>query len=144
MSVTSIDHLVGSYHEGQRHVEANRPGGFDVDNELDLHSLLKWEVGRFGALEDLSSVESKLTLRFGELPVRKLAHHEIGRDARLAGATPLLAHSSRNSRAHCGSIHRDFRPLSPPQITQSGRADAFAQCQRTDGGLSPTLPDRQF
>ena len=97
----------------------NRPGGFDVDNELDLHSLLKWEVGRFGALEDLSSVESKLTLRFGELPVRKLAHHEIGRDARLAGATPLLAHSSRNSRAHCGSIHRDFRPLSPPQITQS-------------------------
>ncbi len=87
----------------------NRPGGFDVDNELDLHSLLKWEVGRFGALEDLSSVESKLTLRFGELPVRKLAHHEIGRDARLAGATPLLAHSSRNSRAHCGSIHRSSK-----------------------------------
>src|SRR5260370_16957877 len=91
MSVTSIDHLVGSYHEGQRHVEANRPGGFDVDNELDLHSLLKWEVGRFGALEDLSSVESKLTL----LCVPKTSSVLIARPNRL-------------------NVSGDDRPLLPP------------------------------
>src|SRR5438309_6314353 len=49
----SFDHLVSAYHEGQRHVDAERLGGFEVDDQFKPAGLLDGELGRLGALQDL-------------------------------------------------------------------------------------------
>jgi len=48
-----FDHFVRADHEGQRHVDAERFGGFEVDDQLESRRLLDGEIGGFGALEDL-------------------------------------------------------------------------------------------
>ena len=51
-----FDHFVGADHEGQRHVDAERLGGFEVDDQLESGGLLDGEVGGLGTLQDLVHV----------------------------------------------------------------------------------------
>jgi hypothetical protein len=45
--VTSFDHLVGLREQRRRHVEAEGPGGFEIDHELVFRRLLEWQFTGF-------------------------------------------------------------------------------------------------
>src|SRR5215831_8212790 len=52
----SLDHLVGAGEHGWRNVEAERPGGLEVDHKLVLGGRLNRQVGGLLALEDAIDV----------------------------------------------------------------------------------------
>jgi hypothetical protein len=55
---TLFDHLVGAGEQRQRHGEAERPGGLEVDDQLDLGGLLNRQVGGLLALENPAGIEA--------------------------------------------------------------------------------------
>ena len=54
----SLDHLVGACEQRRRHVEAKRPGGLEIDYQLDFGGLLHRKIGWFFALEDAAGVDA--------------------------------------------------------------------------------------
>ena len=70
----SVDDLVCSQQHRWRDGEAERLRGPDVYDELELGRLLDWEVGRFGALEDLVGVA-------GGAAIGVRIAHTLGHDA---------------------------------------------------------------
>src|SRR6516164_1876911 len=53
---SSLDHLVGARDERWRHVKAERPGGFEIDDQLIFGRRLHRQVGGLLALEDAIDV----------------------------------------------------------------------------------------
>src|SRR5262245_7633801 len=51
-----FDHVVGALPQEQRHVEAERLGGFQIDHQLELVRSLDGELARFCALEDAVTI----------------------------------------------------------------------------------------
>src|SRR5215475_8185982 len=51
-----FDQLVGGGEEGPWHVEAERPGGLHIDDQLVLGRCLNWKVGWVLAFEDAVNV----------------------------------------------------------------------------------------
>jgi len=45
-SCVLFDHLVDARKQRRRHSDAERPRGFEVDQEVELGRLLDWHVGR--------------------------------------------------------------------------------------------------
>src|SRR6516225_8637972 len=54
-----LDHLVGTLLEKERHVEAERPGGLEVDHQLELDRGLDGKIARLRALEDAIGVDRR-------------------------------------------------------------------------------------
>jgi hypothetical protein len=54
-----FDHLVGAGDERRRHVEAERLGGLEIDDELEVGRRLNGQVGGFVALEDTIGIRRR-------------------------------------------------------------------------------------
>src|SRR5215470_14194839 len=52
----SFDHLICSTQQRLRHGQAERPGGLEVDDQVELRRLFHGQVTGLGALEDLVDV----------------------------------------------------------------------------------------
>src|SRR5437764_11667310 len=63
-----LDHFVGTAEQRQREREAERLGGLEIDEQLDLRGLLHRQVRRLLALEYPASLDAALTV-----PVRNAA-----------------------------------------------------------------------
>jgi hypothetical protein len=66
--VTSLDHLVGTGKQSRGDFEAERLGGRQIDNEVELGRLLDWNVGRLcprRILSTKSAARRNWLARFG-------------------------------------------------------------------------------
>src|SRR5262245_66277616 len=52
----SFDQLVCSRNQVRRHLEGQRLGGFEIEDQLELHRLLHWQIGRLGVFENTIDV----------------------------------------------------------------------------------------
>src|SRR5262249_5057765 len=59
---TSFDHLVSARGQRLPHAETERPGGLEIDRQLELGWRLHWEVGRLLALEDAVDVNRRASM----------------------------------------------------------------------------------
>jgi hypothetical protein len=50
-----LDHVIRPLQERRRDREVEGLGGPGVDHEVELRGLLDWQVGRLGAIQDLST-----------------------------------------------------------------------------------------
>ena len=58
----SFDHLVGAGEQRRRHGKPERPGGLEVNDQLELGGLHDRQVSGLLALENASRVETHLTI----------------------------------------------------------------------------------
>ena len=58
----SLDHLVGAAGKRERHRDAERPGGFHIDDQLESRRLLDRQIGRLFALENSACVDAERTV----------------------------------------------------------------------------------
>ena len=68
-----FNHLVDTHEHRHRHVKSQRFRGPQVDDELDLHRLLHWEIGRLLALENAAGVvadEARRVPETGSVAIR--------------------------------------------------------------------------
>ena len=72
-----FDHLIGAGEQCWGNVKADCLGGFQVNDEIELGSLLDREVARFFALEDAAGIDAGLAIRIEE--ARPVAHQPAGR-----------------------------------------------------------------
>jgi hypothetical protein len=57
----SLDHLVGATEQRQRHGEAERFRGLEIDDQLDFRGPLDRQIGRLLALEKLTSYSPSIS-----------------------------------------------------------------------------------
>jgi len=73
---TSFDHLVGASGQGQRDSDAERPGGLEVDDQLDFRGLHDREVSGLLAFENAPGVDAAQTICVRS--IASVAHQTTG------------------------------------------------------------------
>jgi len=57
-----FDHLIGAGEQRRWNVDAERPGGLEVDDEIELGGPQDRQVGRFLALENVAGIDASLEI----------------------------------------------------------------------------------
>src|SRR5262249_16176008 len=61
-SSRSFDHLVDEHEQGRRNVEAKRPGGLEIDHELEFGGLQDGQLSRLFALQNAAGIDAGLPI----------------------------------------------------------------------------------
>jgi hypothetical protein len=91
----SFDHLVGGADKGWRQVEAKRPGGLQVDDEMKFGRCLHRQVGRLFALEDAIDISCRAPVLVDK--IRPIRDQSDGRAARWATICSLVTTAKLNN-----------------------------------------------
>src|SRR5260370_10838853 len=116
-----FDHLVGLRQERARHGEPERLGGLEVDHQFEFGRLLDRQIGRLGAVEDLSGVNADLAIDRSE--ARSIADQAAGSGE----FSPLVRR--RNGMARC----QRYELLAPAVEERIGGDDERAGMQLDEG-----------
>ena len=73
-----LDHLIGEGEQRRRNSEAERPGGLEVDDELEFGGLHDREVGGLLAVENPAGVDADLAIGISD--AGPVAHQATGYD----------------------------------------------------------------
>src|SRR5262249_17530596 len=110
-----FDHLVGAAEERDRNGKAERLGGLEVDEQLDLSGLLDWQVGRLLALKNPTCVDASET---GRVTTSSIAHQAAG----CGGLTILINRWHSVTERLCGEL---FAPAIEECIGAYNKAACF-------------------
>ena len=113
----SFDDLVGAGEEQRRNRQAERFGGLEIDDQLELGRLLHRQIARFGTLEYPSDVNAGLAEGSGD--TRSKADQAAGRDE----FTERI--DRRNGMARC-QRRELLDPAAEERIADDGRARRHA------------------
>jgi hypothetical protein len=61
-----FDHLVRDREQLRGDFDAQRPGGLEINHQLELGWLQYWQIGGLGALENAASVGTRLAIHLGQ------------------------------------------------------------------------------
>src|SRR5262245_55087826 len=95
---TSLDHLVGAPGQRERHGEAERPGSFQIDDQLDLGGLLDRQITGLFALENSADINADQTVVF---PVIASVAHQAPSRSELA---KKVDRGHRMADRQCGQL----------------------------------------
>src|SRR6516162_1399803 len=73
-----FDQLVGAAAQGQRHGDAERSGGLEVDVQFDFRCLLDRQIGRLLTLEDTAGIDTNRAIGVGDTAT--VAYQPTSRD----------------------------------------------------------------
>src|SRR4029453_10012349 len=76
-SVSLFDHLVSARLHRRRHANAERLGGFEIDDQFKLGRLHDWQFGRIFALENPAGINAGHAVAVQK--VRSVAHQTASR-----------------------------------------------------------------
>jgi ABC transporter substrate binding protein len=110
-----LDHLIGAAEQRERHGEAERPGGLQINDQLGFRRLLDRQVGRPLAFENPADAHANLAIRIRNAAT--VAHQATA--GGLIGYAASLPDAWRRVGIYIGRILKGAKPFDLPVLQAS-------------------------